>query len=66
MTGHIRVGHVIVVAVCLGVCIAFEMPVIAALVPELVRRDQIATAIAIDRSIFHGTRLIGPPSPAGS
>ena len=60
LTGRIQVWHVIVLAACLGVCIAFEMPAISALVPELVRRDQIATAVALDRSVFHGSRLVGP------
>jgi len=59
-TGRIQIWHVIVLAVCLGTCIAFEMPAINALVPELVRKDQIATAIALDRSVFHGSRLVGP------
>ena len=36
------------------------MPAINALVPELVKRDEIATAIALDRSVFHGSRLVGP------
>jgi MFS family permease len=56
----IRIWHVVLLAAVLGVVIAFEMPAISALVPELVRRDQIATAIALDRSVFHGSRLIGP------
>ena len=60
LTGLIQVWHVIVLAACLGVCIAFEMPAISALVPELVKREQIATAIALDRSVFHGSRLVGP------
>ena len=59
-TGRIQVWHVVVVAAFLGVCIAFEMPAINALVPELVKRDEIATAIALDRSVFHGSRLVGP------
>jgi MFS family permease len=29
-------------------------------VPELVRRDEIAAAVAMDRSVFHGSRLVGP------
>jgi MFS family permease len=59
-TGWIQIWHVIVLAACLGVCIAYEMPAISALVPELVSRDQIATAIALDRAVFHGSRLVGP------
>jgi MFS family permease len=59
-TGRIQVWHIIVTAALLGISAAFEMPSAAALVPELVSRSQVAQAIAIDRSIFHGTRLIGP------
>src|SRR5436190_5535271 len=59
-TGQIHVWHVVVVAAFLGICIAFEMPAINALVPELVKREEIATAIALDRSVFHGSRLVGP------
>jgi len=60
MAGRIQIWHVIVLAALLGIAIAFEMPAISALVPELVRRDQIATAVAMDRSVFHGSRLVGP------
>jgi MFS family permease len=59
-TGQIQIWHVIFFAALLGVSIAFEMPAISALVPELVKREQIASAIALDRSVFHGSRLIGP------
>lgn len=60
MGGQIQIWHVMVMAALLGICIAFEMPAINALVPELVTRDEIATAIALDRSVFHGSRLVGP------
>jgi MFS family permease len=59
-TRQIQIWHIIALAFCLGTCIAFEMPAINALVPELVSREQIATAIALDRSVFHGSRLVGP------
>ncbi|HEY2615213.1 MAG TPA: MFS transporter, partial [Chthoniobacterales bacterium] len=59
-TGVIRIWHVMLLAAVLGTCIAFEMPAISALVPELVKKEEIATAIALDRSVFHGSRLVGP------
>ncbi len=59
-TGRIEIWHVIVLALCLGTCIAYEMPAINALVPEIVKKEEIATAIALDRSVFHGSRLVGP------
>src|SRR5881398_1007076 len=60
LTNRIQIWHVIIFAGLLGISIAFEMPAISALVPELVKRDQIAAAVALDRSVFHGSRLIGP------
>jgi MFS family permease len=60
LTGRIQIWHIIVFAALLGISIAFEMPAISALVPELVRRDEIAAAVAMDRSVFHGSRLVGP------
>ena len=57
---RIEVWHVVVAGICLGVVTAFEMPAAAALVPELVAREQVSAAIAIDRSVFHATRLAGP------
>lgn len=58
--GEIAVWHIIVAGVLLGISTAFEMPAASALVPELVDRSQLAAAIAVDRSIFHATRLAGP------
>lgn len=59
-TGQIAIWHITVAGVCLGISTAFEMPAASALVPELVNKEDIATAIAIDRSVFHATRLAGP------
>ena len=60
LANRIQIWHIIFFAALLGISIAFEMPAISALVPELVRRDEIAAAVAMDRSVFHGSRLIGP------
>lgn len=58
--GNIEIWHIILAAFLLGISAAFEMPAAAALVPELVGRANVAKAIAMDRAVFHGTRLIGP------
>src|ERR1044072_3564741 len=60
MSAQIRVWHIVFFALLLGIAFAYEMPAISALVPELVKRDEIAAAVALDRSVFHGSRLIGP------
>ena len=57
---QIAIWHLTVAGICLGVSAAFEMPAASALVPELVDLSQLSSAIAIDRSIFHATRLAGP------
>lgn len=59
-TGRVQIWHIIFFALLLGIAFSFEMPAISALVPELVKHDEIAPAIALDRSVFHGSRLIGP------
>ena len=58
--GQIAVWHILVAGMLLGISTAFEMPAASALTPELVEKDQLAAAIAVDRSIFHATRLAGP------
>lgn len=60
MTKQIQLWHVMAMAGVLGIVTAFEMPAAAALVPEIVKKEQIKDAIAIDRAVFHGTRLVGP------
>src|SRR5213078_4736540 len=56
LINRIQIWHIIFFAALLGISIAFEMPAIS----DLVRRDEIAAAVAMDRSVFHGSRLVGP------
>jgi MFS family permease len=58
--GEIAIWHVLIFAAILGVSNSFEMPTLSALIPELVKREQIPSGIAIDRSVFHGSRVVGP------
>jgi MFS family permease len=60
MSHQLTMIHVIIVAALLGISNAFEMPAASAMVPELVGKDEIGAAIAVDRGTFHATRLIGP------
>ena len=52
--------HIIVAAALLGVSSSFEMPAAAAIVPELVAPENVGKAVAVDRAVFHATRLVGP------
>jgi MFS family permease len=57
---QIAIWHLYTVTALLGVVTAFEMPTVSAFIPELVSHDDLARALAIDRAIFHFTRMIGP------
>lgn len=59
-SGRIQIWHILAFAAVLGVSNSFEMPTLSALVPELVGRDEIQSGISIDRSVFHGSRVVGP------
>lgn len=59
-TGAIRIWHLYAVTTALGVIAAFEVPAVSAFVPELVAKDDLARALAIDRAAFHFTRMFGP------
>jgi MFS family permease len=58
-TGHIAIWQVFIFAAIQGVSNSFEMPTLSALVPELVEREEIQSAISLDRSVFHGSRMVG-------
>jgi MFS family permease len=60
MSGKIQIWHILAFAVVLGISNSFEMPTLNAFVPELVTRDEIQSAIAVDRAVFHGSRVVGP------
>jgi MFS family permease len=67
MSGNIEKSHaersitvILAFAVVLGISNSFEMPTLNAFVPELVTRDEIQSAIAVDRAVFHGSRVVGP------
>src|SRR3984893_9225022 len=67
MSGKIDRSHaersitvILAFAVVLGISNSFEMPTLNAFVPELVTRDEIQSAIAVDRAVFHGSRVVGP------
>ena len=52
--------HLVAVGFAMGVTHAFEGPAYSALLPELVPREHLGRAVALDRSVFHTARIIGP------
>ncbi len=60
LTGVIREWHIIVLAACLGIVNAFDMPVRQAFLVQMVDREDLMNAIALNSSMFNGARIIGP------
>jgi MFS family permease len=61
LTGAIAVWHVLLLNVFQGFVNAFDVPARQAFVVEMVdRREDLGNAIALNSTIFNGTRLVGP------
>jgi len=59
-TGAVQYWHVLVFAGLLGIVNAFYTPARQAFVPELVDRDILMNAVALNSAIFNGARVVGP------
>lgn len=60
LTGNIEVWHLFVLAVCFGLANAFDIPTRQAFVPDMVAREDLLNAIALNSSMFNGARIVGP------
>ena len=60
VTGHVQVWQVIVLAALLGVVNAFDMPIRQSFAVEMVGRDDVVSAVALNSAVFNGARIIGP------
>jgi MFS family permease len=60
ITGLVEVWMVIALALLLGLCNAVDMPVRQAFSIEMVGRQDVAAAVALNAAIFNGARIIGP------
>jgi MFS family permease len=58
--GHIQVWHLVAIGVMQGSAFAFNMPARQALIPEIVGREALANAIAINNAGMNLTRILGP------
>jgi MFS family permease len=59
-TGVIQLWHVYVLAFAQGVITAIDNPVRQAFVVELVGRDNLVNAVALNSMLFNGARIVGP------
>ena len=59
-TGEVRLWHVLVLATLLGLTNSIDMPTRQAFVVEMVGREDLPNAIALNSSLFNLTRIVGP------
>jgi MFS family permease len=60
LTGLVQVWHIIALAFLLGTINAFDTPARQALIHELVSKEDLMNAIALNSTAFNGTRIVGP------
>jgi MFS family permease len=60
ITGNVTVPIILVSAAILGVTNAFEMPARQSYVSELIGRQHLANAIALNSLLFNSARVVGP------
>jgi MFS family permease len=59
-SGHIQLWEIYVLALLLGVTNSFDMPTRQAFVVEMVGREDLPNAVALNSSIFNLARILGP------
>jgi len=60
LTNRITVWEIVMLAALLGVVNAFDIPARQSFLVEMVGREDLMNAIALNSSIFNGARIIGP------
>ncbi|GIV91626.1 MFS transporter [Chloroflexus sp.] len=60
LTGTVHISHVLILAFLLGCVNAFDAPARQAFTVEMVGREDLLNAIALNSSIFNGARTMGP------
>ena len=60
LSGRVQVWQVLGLAALLGVANGFDIPARQAFVVELVGRQDLVNAIALNSSMFNGARIVGP------
>ena len=60
LTHRIHVWHIFVLAALLGVTYAFYVPAASAFVVDMVGKEDLMNAIALNSSLVNGARILGP------
>lgn len=59
-TGHVQLWHMVVLSAVNSVLLAVDNPTRQALVPDLVTRDQLQSAVSLNAALWSGAALLGP------
>jgi MFS family permease len=59
-TGVVEYWHILVLAGLFGIANALDMPARQAFFSDMVPRDELFNAIALNSSVFNGARILGP------
>jgi MFS family permease len=60
LSGHIRIWEIMVLTTLLGSVFAFDIPARQSFLMDMVGRDDLLNAIALNSSMFNAARIIGP------
>ena len=60
LTGKVQVWHIFVLAVLLGVVNSFDIPGRQSFLVDMVGKEDLMNAIALNSSMFNGARIVGP------
>jgi MFS family permease len=60
LTHYVKVWHVFVLAALLGIVNAFDIPGRQSFLVDMVGKDDLMNAIALNSSMFNGARVVGP------
>jgi MFS family permease len=60
VTDTVQVWQILVLATILGITNAVDMPTRQAFTVEMVGREDVANAVALNSAIFNGARIVGP------
>lgn len=60
LTDRITIPEVFVIAACMGAVNAFDVPARQSFLVEMVGREDMVNAIALNSAMFNGARIVGP------
>jgi MFS family permease len=60
LSGHVQLWQVYGLALLLGIFTSFETPARQAFVSELVPREDLQSAVALNSAVFNAARIVGP------